>query len=393
MPDAKTATPDDIIEIPSDEIQLGADADGMPKTIPGEKSATGKPIEAEADDAAGKEAARVAALEKERNDAVARAERMEREAAAERAKAAEALELAARRGQDLDKRTGEAVGAHRAAVRETYGRVAADYQQITSGISNAQAMLAQAEADLAAAHTNGDGARIAQLTSHVGRLAGDLRQLEGYKPSAEAALNEAKATWEDTERAVGEIARKKADEPAPDTRPKGPRDHADFATNYADQWIDKAPRAVQSWLRDHKDEVIKDAKKFKQLNAFASLYESENGDGSLNSRDFEKALEAKFYPKAKDEDNDVSEREPEEPEVVEERPKPKRTPAAPVSRGTVFSSKNPNARQIKLPPDVADFVRKSGLDAAQYALQVHEDIRTGKLPKEWLDPDYDRGIR
>lgn len=387
---ADKVTPDDIIEIPSDEIQLGADADGMPKAIPGEKAATGKPIEAEADDSAGKEAARVAALEKERDAANAKAERMEREAATERTRATEALERAARLGQDLDKRTGEAVGAHRAAMRERYAKTHSDYQNVAAGITNAQGMLAQAETDLASAIQNGDHGAQARLTAHISKVGAQLAQLETLKPNVEYELNEAKATYEDTERSVTEIARKKAEEPDPKPQPKGPKNHADFAANYADQWIDQsAPRAVQSWLREHKDDVLKDEKKFKQLNAFANLYEAENGDGSLNSKDFANALEAKFYPK----EDDVSERETEEVEVEEPKPRAKRTPAAPVSRVGVFSSKNPNARGIKLPPDVADFVRKSGLDASQYALQVHEDIRTGKLPKEWLDPDYDRGIR
>lgn len=383
---ADKVTPDDIIEIPSDEIQLGADADGLPKTIAGDKVATGKPIEAEADDSAGKEAARIAEIEKERDEARAEADRHAREAAAERTRAAEALELASRRGQDLDKRTGEAVGAHRARVRSDYEKVYGDYERITSGIGSAQAMLAQAETDLATAHTNGDAVRIAQLTSHVGKLSGQLSQLESLKPNAEAYLQEAKSTWEDTERAVADIARKRSEAPEPEARPaaKGPKDFRDFADNYSDQWIDSSPRAAQSWLRKHKDEVIKDPEKFERLNAFANHYKAKHKN--LESSGFVEALDAEFFP-------DESKVADEHDEVVEEKPRAKRVAAAPVTRGTVYSSRNPSSRLVKLPPDVAAFVRQANLDPQKYAEEVLKEIKEGKKHEQWLDPDFDRGFR
>lgn len=81
----------------------------------------------------------------------------------------------------------------------------------------------------------------------------------------------------------------------------------------------------------------------------------------------------------------------------EPAPKPTVTPAqrarvaaaAPVSRsGDVFSSRNPNAAKVKLPPKVAEFVRVSGLDPTKYAAEVVAQIKSGKLPKDWLDPDF-----
>ena len=64
--------------------------------------------------------------------------------------------------------------------------------------------------------------------------------------------------------------------------------------------------------------------------------------------------------------------------------------SAPVSRGgNHFSSRNLDARSVKLPPALAKFVKDSGLDPTQYALGAVEDIKAGKLPKNFLDPDYD----
>ena len=84
--------------------------------------------------------------------------------------------------------------------------------------------------------------------------------------------------------------------------------------------------------------------------------------------------------------------EPDEGEV--ERPR-SRVAAAPVSRGgnQFFSSRNMNASQVKLPSDLANFVKQAGLNPTEYALGIVAEIKAGKLPKQWLDPDYDRGIK
>ena len=57
-----------------------------------------------------------------------------------------------------------------------------------------------------------------------------------------------------------------------------------------------------------------------------------------------------------------------------------------------FSSRNPNAAQVKLPPKLAAFVKASGLNPTEFALGAVADIKAGKLPKDYLDPDYDHGI-
>ncbi len=390
---AKDAIPaDDLIAIPDDEIQLGFDKDGLPKAEATGTVARGKPIEEEAPDPA------IKALERERDEAKADADRNARDAAAERARATEALALADQRGQALDKRTGEAVGAHRAAVRERYDRVAREHETVASGINTANSMLAQAQKDLEAAITTGDGARTAELTAHVGKITAQLSQLEGLKPNVEAYLNEAKQSYEDTERQVAEAARRRAETPAQDVeKPKGPKDFNDFASNYADDWIDKSPRAAQSWLREHKSEVLKDPTKFEHLNTFARLYALKNGEGSLNSKGFVRALDGEFFPKQDTEEEleVVDDNEPDEAaaETPKAKPKAKATPAAPVSRGnTVFNSNNLNADKIWLEPKLKAELVRMNLDPTKWALEARDLIKQGKLPKEYLDPGYDRGF-
>lgn len=387
---AKDAIPaDDLIIIPDDEIQLGFDKDGLPKVEAGAKTATGKPIEDEAPDPA------IKALERERDAANAEADRRTREVAAERARADAAEQEAATTRQSLDKRTGEAVGAHRARVASDYQRIAREHETVVSGINQAQGMLTQAQSDLEAAHTAGDAARIAALTAHVGKITGQLTQLEALKPNVESYLNEAKSTYEDTERQVAEASRKRAEEPAPTQERKGPKDFDDFSRNYSDKFIDNAPRQVQSWLREHKSDVIQDERKFGQLDAFAKFYQVKHGADSLNSRDFVKALDAEFFPKQDTEEELEVVDDPDDPivEAPKAKVKAKATPAAPVSRGNnVFSSQNPQGDKIYLEPKLKQELIKMKLDPNKWALEARELINKGELPKAYLDPGYDRGF-
>ena len=130
---------------------------------------------------------------------------------------------------------------------------------------------------------------------------------------------------------------------------------------------------------------------------FADEYAEDHGQGALKSADFVAALNAKFFPDETGNEEVETRRERAAPEPVEETPKPQRstrsTTAAPVSRGNqFFSSKNPNASQVKLPPRLAAFVKSAGLNPTEYALSAVADIKAGRLPKDYLDPDYDHGI-
>src|SRR5262249_19969660 len=121
----------------------------------------------------------------------------------------------------------------------------------------------------------------------------------------------------------------------------------------------------------------------RKLSRFVDEYLEDHDDKreALNSPDFVKALNEKFFP----EEHDMAESETEP-----EKPKAKTTPAAPVrgSASNVFSSTNMTAAAVRLPPKLKALVEGMGLDVKQYALQAVEDIKSGKLPKNFLDPDY-----
>ncbi len=123
-----------------------------------------------------------------------------------------------------------------------------------------------------------------------------------------------------------------------------------------------------------------DPGKHKELMDWANAWAADYGQGTIHSPQFLEALDEKFGSA----EDDVAE------EKVTAKPKSKVTAAAPVSRrGSTFSSSNMDAKSVKLPPKLAAFVKSSGLDPTQYALGAVADIKAGRLPKDFLDPDYD----
>ena len=377
MPPEKI-TADDLIEIPTDEIALGVDADGLPKTIPGGKVAA---AEAEESEEAGdkKETARLTAIQTERDELRSERDRLAAEAAAEKAARLAAVQERDTLGSRLEKVTGQGVEAHRAAVRERYQRTLTEAEHVKSGIAQAKSMLEQARADLRAAHAAGDGDRITDLTDHLAAVRGHLNQLEASAPSVESYVSQYKAEYEHTERAIAEAEQTRAKAPEPEKKQQS-----------IDDWIAASPTATQGWLGKNKS-LLQDQKGFDKVNTFARLYALDHGDHALNTKAFAEALEAKFNPKAKDDEDVTVATDDDDTEAEVEAPKPKKrvTAAAPVSRGNTFSSSNMNARAVKLPPKLAAFVKASGLDPTQYALSAVADIKAGKLPKNFLDPDYD----
>ena len=325
---AKTA--DDLIEIPSDEIQLGHDADGMPKVVAGEATATGAPIESEADD-------RLETLQKERDELARDKDRFAAEAATERAARTAAEERAAKTGADLDTRTQQAVRAHVRSVTAEHQQVAAEHQQITSAISSHQQLADAAERELQAAMTEGDHAKAAKAQRELSRAEATLLALEQGRYGIEARVAETKRTLEDTERRIRE------GEPAPerkqDAQPK-------TVEPLSAEWIAGSPKATQPWLTTHKAKLANDPRLLKRVMNFAEGYALEKGDpNALDNPSFVRALDEKFFPK--DEDMHVSDDNEEE---VAETPKPKakKVAAAPVSRGgAVFSSNNMDAKAVR----------------------------------------------
>lgn len=366
----------DIIEIPSDMIQLGFTDDGMPISEPTEKA-----IDAGKDDKAAND--ELEAMRKERDDV---ASRLATEAAAktkaeaEAKEAREAAELVTGRlgktEQVLHDRTIQGAAAH-------YRSVHSEHQQITNAIASTEALAVSYEKELAAASEAGDHVKVASTQRAIARAEAHLAQLEAGKSAAALEVQRAERAWQEVNAAPPVETKKEEPKPKveaeanPETAPKVD----------PDTWINQFPKkTTAAWLKTHKDYVTDEAKHDK-LMKFARDWVDEGNP--LHTKDFVEALNAEFDPEAV-----TPMTEEAKPEIKAAPVRAKATPAAPVSRGGgVFSSSNLNASQVKLPADVVAFCKASGLNPTSYALSVVEEIKRGEKPKEWLDPGYDRGIR
>lgn len=300
-----------------------------------------------------------------------------------------AAELAAARREAEEARTlyqGEAVARTQAeeqaalrteqAMRAHWHKLNADHGQIAAAITSAESEALAAERDFIRAQEDNDAQAMVAAQRSMARAEAALTQLRAGEVEAKRQIDNTRALFEDHYRQEQERARVRREQPRPDAVAQPKKEIT------ADDWIADAEKAIGSdgarWLRDHKD-FVTDPKKNRTFLRFAAQYADDNGEDALRSRDFLDAVEERFG---------VADGDREAP--VKERAAPRRSAtAAPVSRGnSFFSSSNLDARRIKLPPQLAAHVRAMGLDPVQYALGAAEDIKAGKLPKNFLDPDY-----
>ena len=365
---------DGLVEIPDDLITVGFDADGLPKTI----AARDQPPEVVAKEDAGTvqkkkdEDELVKQLRKERDDRAREAEEAKQQALDAVRQAQEAAKARAQAEAAAAKNHGYAVNSH-------MQRMHAERGQVESGLAAAKASVAQLKDMLKRAVSEGDGDRVADITEQMALASADLREFERGKAGIEAEIARHQAAFE----AADEPAAKAAPEPAAAKTPT------------PDDWIESCPKATHAWLKDHRDYVT-DPKLNRKLMRFADEYMEDNGGAhALNTSDFIEALNAKFFPK-KEERAPVTTTTEDKvdatitvDEGVEEKARARVPAAAPVrASGGVFSSANPTAKHVKLPAKLAQFVKESGLDPVKYALGAVADIKAGKLPKNFLDPDY-----
>lgn len=375
-----------VVEIPSDEIALGHDADGLPKTVlverPGFQAKEEleeqeiKPSKEEADllKALTDEKEQKAQMARERDEA-----RQAREAAVADAEARIKTEREAREAAEAaaEKSTGIASNAHWATLH-------ARKDQFEAGAANTRDFIAALKRDIAKASEDGEHAKIGDLQEQLAEAVSNRQTYESAKAAIEKEID-------DTRRHFAAVKEQSKPEPKVAKEEKvaetvKPKSH--------DEWIGQFPRKTQAWLKANKDYVT-DPAKHKQLTDFAAEWASDYGPATLHTPAFIEALNKQFVPENEEvamADEDKTEKEV----VVETKPakaKAKVTASAPVSRsGNYFSSQNMNASAVKLPPKLAAFVKSSGLDATQYALGAVADIKAGKLPKDFLDPDYDHNF-
>ena len=327
------AADDLVVEIPTD-IEMGIDADGLPKTV-AKDGGVQKPAEPEWSEDDRKQ---IETLRKERDEHARIAAERAREAA--EAKAQVTSEREARTTAEKSAETNRL-----GKMRVEYDLLHSDHQQIQSALNANKIELSTAESDLQTALTNADYETAAKIQSKIGKLAAFEGQLETAKTRAERAISDAKAY---IEQELANPPKKEDPKPEPD-KPK---------QLSPDEWIDTVRTSVGStvadWLKVHK-EFVTDPKLHKRMLTFSENYVL-NEEKPLNDPEFIKALEAKFLPKKTE--VEVAENNDDGVIVVDTEPKRTSTAAsvaAPVSRATTptRSSTTNASLKVRLTPDQA----------------------------------------
>lgn len=317
-----------IVEVPLDDMELGHDADGLPKTVPVRR-------EASKDD-------RVQALERERDERAAEAEQATR-------RATEAERLAAERAHDN--------------VRLGAGLTNAHLTSVVAGIENMKAQAENAERDYARAMEAGDYNLAAKAQRLMAQAEAQISQREREKGEVERWLADRRA-----ESAANP-------EPVREERKDPPK---------TEDIIAAMPKRSREWLGEHMEYVTD-----KKLNAKlqAAAYEAEHAEGlKPHTQEFLEFLEDRLGISSGEPEVTQQKAEPEE------KPKPKVVAAAPVSRnGGSYSSGNTATTRVKLPARLVQVAKEIGTDPAVYAAGVLKAIKEGKLPKNYLDADYPHG--
>lgn len=318
---------------------------------------------------------RIEAAEREREEARTAADESARRAATAEAAARAAAEARQRAEETASVRTEQAMRAH-------WAKVNADHQQIVGAIDAAKERELSARQAYIAAREAGDAAKEADALAQMTGAQTAIAQLETGRIAAEDQIGQTKRLFEQHAAEVSTPRQEPKPEPKPEPRAPTP-----------DEWIDSARSVLgesAAWLKEHK-EIVTDAKLNRKFLRFCDDYADDHGQSALKSAEFRKALSEKFFP---DEARMENDRNPGNREDVEvEKPRARTPVSAPVSRaGNVFSSRNLDAAQVRLPPKLAAFVKSSGLDPTKYAIQAVAEIKAGRLPKNFLDPDYDHTV-
>lgn len=364
-----------VVELPSDVVTL---SDAVAPNSDDGKGAASQKL-----DASDEYQSRIDVLQREREEAKLAAEELGRRSTAVERQLREesARRLAAE--ETVAKRTQQAMSAH-------WGRLQSDHQQILGAIDGAKDRERMAHAAYVSARNEGDASKEADAMARLADAKSAMAQLETGRIAAEGEIARTKQQYADYEAEVARSAETRLDSVREEPVKKEPR------APTADEWIESAKGAIGDsgvgWLRDNK-QFVTDTKLNRKFLRFADDYADDHGAAALRTDSFRRALQDKFFPDK--DDVAMSDRKSSGGSVEAEPEKAKaRIPAsAPVSRGgSVFSSRNPDATQVRLPPKLAAFVKSAGLNPTTYAIQAVKDIKEGKLPKNFLDPDYDHTV-
>lgn len=281
---------------------------------------------------------------------------------------ATAAELAMERSR---RELAEKLAAEKIGEAANLGRYATgtEYQLIVNAISSTSAEAENAEREYASAMEAGDYARAAKAQRVISKAEANLTRLEDGKAEIEVKAERMKQAPVET---------KKADQPTPKVQT-------------ADDYINALPAASKTWLSEHR-EYVEDPKLHKKLIAYSDIALAEGI--KLHTPEHIQFLEDKLGISQPSEEPDESDADVEFEEPKQEaKPKARTMPAAPVSRGNkTFSSANPNGNRIRLSPTLVSLAKEMGEDPTVYAKNALRGIKEGKLPKNFLDPDYNHNV-
>lgn len=345
--DLSTVEPD-IEIIPS--IQLGFDpVTGMPRTEPADEPKPKPEAKKAEPDPELTSLRQKLAEERERFAQEAADARTAREAERTRADKAE---------KDRDTNSTYAIRAHRDAVTARYHEATQAQSEIESGLQAAQAIkgtLEDTKRRILADDNLDPKERANQLVkvdSDLNAYANRIETLESGKRGVESRVAEARHTYEETERRLASLRDKEPEVKEPEPEKKT----TETKITTADDFIAQAPRAAQDWLKEHKEFAAPNSKELRRLSAYAAAWLADNDrdpndskawDG-VDANAFKTAMDAKFFPKSKQEEAEVAETEPE---AVETKPATRQaTPSAPVSRSGTPSNPGKSGA-IKLTPE------------------------------------------
>jgi len=304
-----------LVEIAPDSMEMGQDADGMPKAMPAEAKAAPvakemvekappvpKPKFSDADYEATQEALRQA---REEAEALARDRTQEREA-----------RLKAER---------DAHKLHYAAVNAHAQKVQAELDHVTDSINHWETTAEVARRNLALSLEAQNAEEISKWTSAIAKAETSISSLKNALPTLEHEQRLAARDVDIASRTPQPEAKK--EDPAP---PK---------QQTPDDWIATQRKAVGSkfadWL-DNNREFVTNRKMHEKFLAFANNFQVVE-EMPLNSDQFIEALNAKFLGKQPKPEAEAVNEEPETHEDAEEAPAAtpakRTTVAAPVTRG------------------------------------------------------------
>lgn len=321
------------IEIPiDDDIQLGFDETGFPRTEPTAKPAPVKEAKEPAEKAAKAEPAidpdEFAATKRRADDAAAREQAARSELEAERQARIKAEKD---RGETVDK----AADIYWEGVKAGWQKINTDRDLIANSKTFMASELERAKERHRAAGEAADSAAQTEAAADMADISAKLRDLARGLESADEHIAREKARIErewDQYSSQREKSAREAAEPEP---PKKKEESKKQQT--PEDWIAQFPRKLAGWLTDNKDYVT-DPKKNRDFIEFANEYAADYGQGAVQTPQFVQALREKFEPKAPAQEttreDEMAESDVETEEAAPPPSAKKSAPAAPVSRSS-----------------------------------------------------------